>query len=97
MVFQNQGPYALGQTGGALGYEGILGNTAAYQINLYNAHTIGSNFVTTNTTGSYQSTDGVSFNSGNVIKVTLVYDADAETVTESLYDTTTQATFTRSS
>ena len=94
MVFQNQGPYALGQTGGALGYEGILGNTAAYQINLYNAHTVGSNFVTTNTTGSYQGTGEVFFNSGNVIQVTLVYDADAETVTESLYDTTTQETYT---
>jgi len=96
MVFQNQGGYALGQTGGNLGYVGILGDTAAYQINLYNGHTQGSNFVTTNSAGTYLATGGgVNFNSGNPIQVTLVYDADAQTVTESLTDLITNATFTR--
>jgi hypothetical protein len=95
MVFQNQGGYALGQTGGNLGYVGILGDTAAYQINLYNGHVQGSNFVTTNSAGTYLTTGGVNFNSGNPIQVTLVYDADAQTVTESLSDLTTNATFTR--
>jgi len=96
MVFQNQGGYALGQTGGNLGYVGILGDTAAYQINLYNGHFQGSNFVTTNSAGTYLPTGGgVNFNSGNPIQVTLVYDADAQTVTESLTDLITNATFTR--
>ena len=95
MVFQNQGGYALGQTGGSLGYVGILGNTAAYQINLYDGHTLGSNFVTTNSAGTYLTTGGVNFNSGNPIQVTLVYDADSQTVTESLTDLITNATFTR--
>ena len=95
MVFQNQGGYALGQTGGNLGYVGILGDTAAYQINLYNGHTQGSNFVTTNSAGTYLATGGVNFSSGNPIQVTLVYDADAQTVTESLSDPIANATFTR--
>ncbi|MFM7976286.1 MAG: lectin-like domain-containing protein, partial [Pirellula sp.] len=93
MVFQNQGINALGQTGGSLGYVGILGNTAAYQINLYDGHVQGSNFVTTNTAGTYLNTGSVSFNSGDPIQVTLVYDADAKTVTESLVDQTTGATY----
>lgn len=95
LVFQNQGTFALGQTGGALGYVGILGNTAAYQINLYNGHAQGSNFVTTNSSGTYLTTGSVNFDSGDAIRVTLVYDADANTVTESLTDLTTNATFSR--
>ena len=95
MVFQNQGGYALGQTGGSLGYVGILGNTAAYQINLYDGHTQGSNFVTTNSAGTYSGTQDVSFNSGNPIKVLLVYDADAQSVSESLTDLVTNVTFQR--
>jgi len=95
MVFQNQGIYALGQTGGALGYVGILGNTAAYQINLYQGHVQGSNFVTTNTAGTYLPTGPVSFSNGNPIRVTLVYDADAKTVSESLVDQITGATYSR--
>jgi hypothetical protein len=96
LVFQNQGTSALGQTGGALGYVGILGNTAAYQINLYNGHVQGSNFVTTNSSGTYLTTGDVNFNSGDPISVTLVYDADAQTMTETLTDTVTGASFTRS-
>jgi hypothetical protein len=96
LVFQNQGAYALGQPGGSLGYVGILGNTAAYQINLYNGHVQGSNFVTTNSAGTYLTTGNVNFNSGDPIRVTLVYDADANTVTESLTDQTTGASFSRS-
>jgi hypothetical protein len=95
MVFQNQGGYALGQTGGSLGYVGILGNTAAYQINLYDGYTQGSNFVTTNSAGTYSGTEGVSFNSGNPIKVLLVYDADTQSVNESLTDLVTNVTFQR--
>ena len=96
LAFQNQGPNAIGNTGGALGYQGIAGNTAAYQINLYNAggqHIPGSNFVTTNTTGTYHSTGNVNFTSGDWVSVQLVYNADTQTLTENLKDLSTGATY----
>jgi hypothetical protein len=94
-AFQNDGANAIGDTGGALGYVGISGPTAAYQINLYDGAQRGSNFVTTNTSGTYLATGNVDFNSGNPIEVTLVYDPEDQTVKESLTDTTTGDTFTR--
>ncbi|MFM7594518.1 MAG: lectin-like domain-containing protein, partial [Isosphaeraceae bacterium] len=96
LAFQNQGVKAVGNTGGALGYVGIQGNTAAYQINLYKAggsHIPGSNFVTTNTSGAYNSTGNVSFTSGDRIAVTLLYNADAKTLTESLTDLSSNQTY----
>jgi hypothetical protein len=96
LAFQTQGTRALGAAGGALGYAGISGPTAAYQINIYNGHIQGSKFVTTNTTQSYLATGQVFFNSGNTIQVQLVFDTDSNTVTETLTDTVTGATFTRS-
>ena len=94
-AFQNDGANAIGETGGGLGYVGIAGPTAAYQINLYDGHQLGSNFVTTNTSGTYLATGNVDFSSGNPIEVTLVYDPQAQTVKESLADKTTGDTFTR--
>ena len=94
-VFQNEGVNALGGTGGALGYVGISGNTAAYQINLYDAggnHVPGSNFVTTNTSGYYKSTGNVSFPSGDPIQVNLLFNADNNTVTATLTDLNTNLT-----
>ncbi|MDG2221304.1 MAG: dockerin type I domain-containing protein [Rubripirellula sp.] len=95
LAFQNEGVNAIGGTGDALGYVGITSPTAAYEINLYRDYVQGSNFVTTNSSGNYLSTSPVSFNSGNPIEVQLVYDVDANTVTEKLTDTTTNDTFTR--
>ncbi|MFM7927837.1 MAG: hypothetical protein ACKO9Q_09010, partial [Pirellula sp.] len=97
MVFQTQGVSAVGGAGGALGYVGIPGPTAAYQINLNSqpGSTPGSNFVLTNTSGTYFATGNVNFNSGNPIQVQLIYDADANTLTEMLQDTVTFASFTR--
>jgi len=94
-AFQNKGVDALGASGGSLGYVGILGHTAAYQINLYDGYVQGSNFVTTNTSENYLPTSPVSFNSGNPIQVQLVFDADQQTVTETLTDTVSQSSFTR--
>ena len=94
-AFQNQGSNALGNTGGSLGYTGITGQTVAYQLNLYNGHQIGSNFITNNYTGTYQPTGSVQVNSGHPIQVTLVYDEISQTVTETLLDSVTSATFTR--
>jgi len=95
LAMQTVGTSALGGVGGSLGYNGITGPLAAYQINLYNGHIQGSNFVKSNTTGNYLSTGSVSFNSGDTISVTLVYDADANTVTESLKDLSSNETFQR--
>lgn len=94
-AFQKEGKNALGATGGSLGYVGITGPTAAYQINLYDGHQQGSNFVTTNTSETYFSTDAISFNSGNPIQVQLVFDAEQQTVKETLIDTLQNTTFTR--
>ncbi|MCP4886206.1 MAG: hypothetical protein GY904_06285 [Planctomycetaceae bacterium] len=92
-AFQNEGARAVGQTGGGLGYDGISGPTAAYQINLYEGHVQGSNFVTTNTSGNYLSTDPVDFNSGNPIRVELSFDTDANTVQETLTDLTANTSY----
>ncbi len=94
-AFQNEGIDALGGVGGSLGYVGIGGPTAAYQINLYSGHVQGSNFVVDNTSEDYLSTGEVSFDSGNPIQVQLVFDADQQTVTETLTDTVLLTTFTR--
>ncbi|MGI9460500.1 MAG: lectin-like domain-containing protein, partial [Pirellulales bacterium] len=88
-AFQTEGVQAIGNAGGYLGYEGISGPTAAYQINIYDCCDPvipGSNFVTGNTTQNYLSTDPVQFQSGKPIKVKLVFDADNKMVTETLYD-----------
>jgi hypothetical protein len=95
LAFQKQGINAIGAVGGALGYSGISAPTAAYQINIYSGHTRGSNFVTTNSTGSYLTTGNVYFYNGNTINVELIYDAKGKTITENLRDTTTNQTFTR--
>lgn len=83
-VFQNQGIGALGNTGGALGYVGIPGTTAAYEMNLYAPNGTGTNFVTSNREGTYQSTGSVNIASGNPIHVRLLYDPRALTFTEYL-------------
>ena len=94
-AFQNQGLTALGATGGSLGYVGITGATAAYQMNLYSPHTVGTTFVTTNTSGTYAATGNVNIASGDPIEVTLVYDPVAQTVVETLTDSSAQTTFSR--
>ncbi len=93
LAFQNEGTAALGGTGGDLGYVGITGATAAYEMNIYNGHTIGTNFVTTNTSMTYNSTGNVLLQSGDPINVVLTYNASAQTMTESLTDTVTNATY----
>ncbi|MDG2382870.1 MAG: hypothetical protein P8N76_14470, partial [Pirellulaceae bacterium] len=93
MVLQTEGREALGQIGGSLGYVGITGPTAAYQMNLYDGHTIGTNFVTANTSTVYSPTGNVAINSGNPIQVTIVYDPANSTITETLADTTAGTSF----
>jgi len=96
-VFQNEGLDALGANGGALGYTGISGDSAAYQINLWHNHQEGTNFNTNGVTGAngpdYLATGSVSLSGGNPIDVVLTYDEDAATLEESLTDTVTGATY----
>ena len=75
-VFQNEGLNALGGAGGQLGYSGINNNqnTAAFEINIYNGHTVGTNFVTNGEWGTYNPTGPVSMASGHQILVNLNYD-----------------------
>ena len=102
-VLQNdpRGTAAIGGTGGDLGYGEGLGSggsliqpSVAYEINVYNGHTQGTNFVTDGSTGTYNATGAVNVASGDPIKVTLVYDAAAETLTEFLVDATTGSDYT---
>ncbi|MFO0067373.1 MAG: lectin-like domain-containing protein, partial [Pirellulaceae bacterium] len=95
MVFQTQGVAAIGSNGGSLGYVGIGGPTAAYLINLNDAsgRIAGSNFVTTNASGNYSSTEWVRFKDGNPISVRLEFDLAGKTLTETLVDTVTNQTY----
>ncbi|MGA2706750.1 MAG: hypothetical protein ABSH35_37545, partial [Isosphaeraceae bacterium] len=99
-VLQNdpRGTTALGGVAGDLGLGNDNGGTAithaaAYEINVYGGFTVGTNFVTTGSTGTYNETGSVNVASGDPIKVTLVYNAAAETLTEFLTDTTTGSVY----
>jgi hypothetical protein len=94
LVFQTQGLAAIGQAGGSLGYVGITGPTAAYQMNVYQPNGQGTNFVTTNTSGTYNTTGNVHVSSGDPILIELTYDATAFTMTATLTDLTTSSTYT---
>ncbi len=93
-MLQEVGTGALGGGGGTLGYGGIANPSAAFEINIFNGHTIGTNFVTNGATGTYNATGTVNVNSGDPIKVVLTYNATAGTLAESDTDTTTNANFT---
>jgi hypothetical protein len=86
------GVHALGRGdgGSGLGYNGMT-SAAAYEINIFSGHTIGTNFVTDGSTGNYNSTSPLSPASGDAIQVTLTYSGT--TMHESLLDTNTSATY----
>jgi hypothetical protein len=96
-VLQNdtRGVHALGDNGGALGYGGggAIHPSAAIEFNIFRSSTIGTNFATNGSTGSYLGTSPVDVSSGDPILVTLTYTGT--TLTETLHDQTTGATFTR--
>jgi len=81
----SRGVDALGGSGRSLGYGGIT-NSVAYELNLYTPNTRGTNFKTDGTTGTYNATGNVNIASGQIIRVTLRYDAAAQTLTETLTD-----------
>ena len=85
------GAIALGGGGGALGFQGIT-NSAALELNIYGPNTVGTAFGVNGGTGGYTPTGGVMLNSGDPIQVTLTYNGGTS-ITETLVDTVTQATF----
>ncbi len=89
---------ALGNTGGALGYGGIATPSTAYEINLYNGHTQGTNFVTNGATGTYNDTTGAGINptSGDPLQVVLNYNNLTSTLSETVTDLKTNAVYTDS-
>jgi autotransporter-associated beta strand protein len=97
-AFQNAatGTAALGGGGGSMGYAGIT-NSAAYEINIYGGHQRGA-AVGINGAINYASVAPVKFEgdltTGDVVQVTLVYDAGAGTITQMLNDTTANTMFT---
>ncbi len=97
LVFQDKGTGAIGNSGSGLGYVGISSAKAAYQINLFadSSHTIGSNFVTKDTSGTYNSTGSVNFASGHLIQVQLSYNSHAHQLTEKLTDLISNTTYTK--
>ena len=73
---------------------GITGNTAAYQMNLYNYFGVGTSFVLTNTSGTYSPTNGVNIASGDPIQVQLVYNPLQKVLVETLTDKNTNVVYT---
>ena len=95
----------MGGDGGELGY-GPDGNSqqrggtaispsAAVELNLYNVGpTPGTNFATNGSTGSYNGTGSVDFwDTGHTVQVVLSYSGSNETLSETLTDLVTGATY----
>ncbi len=105
-ILQNdsRGSSALGARGGSLGYSSNSVNdpsatgitpSAAVEFNLFNGNgeTQGTNFVTNDTTGNYNSTLPVDFwDTGDTVQVVLSYNGSV--LTETLTDLTNSATYT---
>jgi large repetitive protein len=93
-MLQNQGPTALGSGGGGLGMAGIT-PSAEVELNVFSAHVIGTAFETDGANSQvYMSTGAVNLASGDPIGVVLTYNGT--TLTETLTDLTTTATFSTS-
>ncbi len=96
-VIETAGTNAIGGAGGSLGYFGIANPNAAFEMNIYNGHVVGTNFEMSPAAApgnNYHTTGGVNFNSGDPINVVLSYDAATTTLTETDTDANTSATFT---
>jgi hypothetical protein len=93
-MLQNQGPTALGSGGSGLGMAGIT-PSAEIEFNIYNAHVVGTAFETDGANSEvYMSTGAVDIASGDPIGVVLRYSGT--TLTETLTDLTTSASFSTS-
>jgi hypothetical protein len=99
VAWQNAGTSALGAAGGSLGFGGIP-TAAALGLNIFSGNSgSGSQFnnATTANTGvaTTPTPGGVDITSGHPINVTLSYRQADRALTETMTDTTTNATFTR--
>jgi autotransporter-associated beta strand protein len=96
-----RGPTAIGGGGGGLGYgadasPALIAPSVAYEINIYNGHVQGTNFVnyTTNPgTNNFINSAPVAFQGGNPINVVLAYNPVAQTLTETDTDTVSNAVY----
>jgi hypothetical protein len=89
-ILQTQGLSALGNPGGDLGVSGIS-PSAELEINIFNGHTIGTNFQTGGAISGFNATGPVNVASGDPIQFSLTYNGS--TLSETLTDLTTSATF----
>ena len=92
---------ALGGFGAWLGYatgSGSVGMipSVALEMNIYNAHVVGTNLVSNAVAMNYNATGAVDIASRHPIKVTLSYNPSTTTVTETLVDQSDLSTFTTS-
>ena len=104
-VIQNSpaGSAAVGGTGGGLGYGGQptgtatggITNSGALEFNLYTggAQPIGTGVNYNGVSGQYLTSGPVNLTSGNPIAATVVYNAAAQTLTETLTDQVTFASY----
>jgi PEP-CTERM motif len=97
-VWQNVGTNALGGGGGSLGFAN-LASSAGLAMNIYSGNSgSGSEYNDTITAGSPSTTPtpgGVNIDSGDPINVFLSYKESDHALTETMTDTSTNATFTR--
>jgi hypothetical protein len=96
-VWQNQGTGAIGGGGGQIGLTGIS-SSASLVGNIYNGNVIGAAYNNTVSAGNpltIPSLNGVNIASGNPINVSISYKESDGTLTESMTDTVTAATYTR--
>ncbi len=93
-TLQSASPTVLGGGGGGLAYSGLT-NAAALEFNIYTGagQPTGTAYSTTGTTGVYTSSAPVDIASGHPIAVTVVYNAIAHTVTETLTDQLTSQSY----
>jgi hypothetical protein len=88
------GPTALGAAGGGLGYGG-LAPSAAVEFNVYSPNGVGTTFHTNGAVSGYTPTGSVNIASGDVIQVVLTYNRIAGQLIQSLTDTSTTASDSR--
>ena len=89
---------ALGGTGGGLGYGanggiGGISNSIAVALNIYSGVGVGTNRFTSGSIGTYNPTSPVTLNDGNAQNITLIYNAAAQTLSETITDQAAGQTF----
>jgi fibronectin-binding autotransporter adhesin len=86
-----RGNMAVGGTGGGLGYGpnnngSSINMSASVQFNIYTGNTVGTAFATNGLIANDMTTGTVSLNDGNPHQITLVYNAQNQSLTEEIYE-----------